>query len=497
MAPSPSPPAVPADDERVRLVEGDAVAVLATLEPESIDAVICDPPHGILRADWDRRPSVELWQGVCRVLRPGALLLAMCAAKTYHRAVCDIEDAGFEIYDMIIWGFATGCPWNTAHLKDAHCPIVFARKPGPCRPLNIADCRIPYASDADAKDIHRIDTLRADGNRRPGVYNASLDVSAAAHAPFKPDAGGRYPSNVILLEPALGAWDKFFLVPKARTPDGHPTAKPVELVAWFLKLFTARDALVLDPFAGGGSLGVAALLTGRRALLIERESRFAEMARKNLAAAREGNFGMPKRVDLVTLAADDTPLCGSKNTSENEALRCPPKRATLEPSDRLETRDGMAARLGISTRTLRRRVRDGKIPSIPNGRTVRFDPIAVFGRLKEQGVANDVALLRPKNADLGGPAPDDRSGQGETPPLSAGSWKRSRRAGSGHEDDLGAGGGAEVGRGGPGPAGKEEPSGSRPGPGPGGGDEVARLREAADTARVLLRPSGTSSKGNL
>jgi len=497
MAPSPSPPAAPAEDERVRLVEGDAVAVLATLEPESVDAVICDPPHGILRADWDRRPSVESWQAVYRVLRPGGPLLAMCAAKTYHWAACDIEHAGFEICDMIIWGFATGCPWNAAHLKDAHCPIVFARKPGPYHPLNIADCRIPFQDESDERNTHRIDTLRAKGKRRPGVYSPSLDVSAAAHAPFEPDAEGRYPSNVVLLEPALGAWDKFFLIPKARTPDGHPTAKPVELVAWFLKLFTARDALVLDPFAGGGSLGVAAVLTGRRALLIERESRFVEIARKNLDAARRGDFGLPKRVDIVALASGEMTHRVTQNTSENEALRCPPKRATLEPSDRLENSDGMAARLGISTRTLRRRVRDGEIPSIPNGRAVRFDPVAVLARLTQKGVTNDVVLPRPEDADLGGASPADRSGQTETSEVSAGTRKPSRRAGSRGEDDRGVGDRGEVGPGGSGPAGEEEPSGSRPGPGPGGGDEAARLREAADTARVLLGPRGTKAGGNL
>jgi excisionase family DNA binding protein len=497
MAPSPSPPAAPAEDERVRLVEGDAVAVLATLEPESVDAVICDPPHGILRADWDRRPSVESWQAVYRVLRPGGPLLAMCAAKTYHWAARDIEDAGFEICDMIIWGFATGCPWNAAHLKDAHCPIVFARKPGPYHPLNIADCRIPFQDESDERNTHRIDTLRAKGKRRPGVYSPSLDVSAAAHAPFEPDAEGRYPSNVVLLEPALGAWDKFFLIPKARTPDGHPTAKPVELVAWFLKLFTARDALVLDPFAGGGSLGVAAVLTGRRALLIERESRFAEIARKNLAAARQGNFGLPRRVDIAALVADGIPRCGPENTSENEMLRCPPKRATMEPSPRLVKSDEMAALLGISVRTLRRRVHDGKIQAIRHGRTVRFDRIAVFEPLKQQGATDNVALLRQGNRKLGGASPADRSGQTETSEVSAGTRKPSRRAGSRGEDDRGVGDRGEVGPGGSGPAGEEEPSGSRPGPGPGGGDEAARLREAADTARVLLGPRGTKAGGNL
>jgi site-specific DNA-methyltransferase (adenine-specific) len=478
-------------------VEGEAVEVLAGLEPESVDAAICDPPHEILRAAWDRLPSSEVWTAVHRVLRPGAPLLAMCAAQTYHRATSAIEDAGFEICDMLIWAFATGCPWSAAHLKDAHCPIVFARRPGPYRPLNIADCRIPYASDSDAKDIHRIDTLRADGNRRPGVYNASLDVSAAARAPFKPDADGRYPSNVILLEPALGASDKFFLIPKARTPDGHPAAKPVELTAWLLKLVTARDALVLDPFAGGGSLGVAALLTGRRALLIEREPRFVEIARKNLEAARRGDFGLPKRVDMVALAADDMQRRDSENTSENEALRCPPKRATLEPSDRLETRDGMAARLGISTRTLRRRVRDGKIPVIPNGRAVRFDPVAVFASLTSKGAANDVVLPRPENADLGGASAADRSGQAETPKMSAGARKPSRRAGSRGQDGCGAGDRGEGGPAGSGAAGEAEPSGGHPGSGPRDGDEAARLREASDTARVLLGPRRTPAKGNL
>lgn len=66
--------------------------------------------------------------------------------------------------------------------------------------------------------------------------------------------------------------------------NDHPTPKPVELFEHFIRLHTPDDATILDPFAGAGAAGVAAMRTGRKAVLIELEERFCEMAAKRLDA---------------------------------------------------------------------------------------------------------------------------------------------------------------------------------------------------------------------
>jgi hypothetical protein len=74
----------------------------------------------------------------------------------------------------------------------------------------------------------------------------------------------------------------------------HPTVKPRALMAWLCRLITPPGGTVLDPFAGSGSTGIAALLEGFRFVGIERELEYAQIARARLAwAARESSPSQP------------------------------------------------------------------------------------------------------------------------------------------------------------------------------------------------------------
>jgi hypothetical protein len=125
---------------------GDCVEVMATLEPDSIDAIVTDPPYdlvsvtrrfggqnarntpametetgsvwarkarGFMGKTWDGtgvafRP--ETWELALRVAKPGAYLLAFGGTRTYHRLAAAIEDAGWEIRDTLVWAYASGFP---------------------------------------------------------------------------------------------------------------------------------------------------------------------------------------------------------------------------------------------------------------------------------------------------------------------------------------------------------------------------------------------------
>ncbi len=95
------------------LIRGDSLIELAKLEPNSVDAVVTDPPYGLsfMGKKWDYDvPSVELWREVFRVMKPGAHLLSFGGTRTYHRMVVAIEDAGFEIRDQVMWIYGSGFP---------------------------------------------------------------------------------------------------------------------------------------------------------------------------------------------------------------------------------------------------------------------------------------------------------------------------------------------------------------------------------------------------
>jgi len=95
------------------LYRGDCLAVLASMEPESVDAIVCDPPYGLgfMGKAWDALPPGEDWARAClRVLKPGGHLVAFGGTRTVHRLACAIEDAGFEIRDSIAWVQWQGFP---------------------------------------------------------------------------------------------------------------------------------------------------------------------------------------------------------------------------------------------------------------------------------------------------------------------------------------------------------------------------------------------------
>jgi DNA modification methylase len=92
---------------------GDCLEVLRTMPDCSVDAVVTDPPYGLsfMGKAWDYDvPGVDVWREVLRVLKPGGHLLAFAGTRTQHRMAVAIEDAGFEIRDMIAWVYGSGFP---------------------------------------------------------------------------------------------------------------------------------------------------------------------------------------------------------------------------------------------------------------------------------------------------------------------------------------------------------------------------------------------------
>jgi len=137
----------------IEIKHGDCLDVLRTLANNSVDSIVTDPPYGLsfMGKKWDYDvPAVEVWTECLRVLKPGGHLLAFAGTRTQHRMAVRIEDAGFEIRDMIAWVYGSGFPksldvskaidksagaaaiqwqgWGTA-LKPALEPITVARKP--------------------------------------------------------------------------------------------------------------------------------------------------------------------------------------------------------------------------------------------------------------------------------------------------------------------------------------------------------------------------------
>ena len=182
---------------------------LRELPDNSVDSVVTDPPYGLsfMGKKWDYDvPSVEVWAECMRVLKPGGHLLAFAGTRTQHRMAVRIEDAGFEIRDMIAWCYGSGFPkshnlkdqwqgWGTA-LKPALEPITVARKPligtvaqnvleHGTGAINVDGCRV-----GEEGGTAKGSKPEGDGN---GIYGAGLHGACEIM-----DIGkGRWPANLI------------------------------------------------------------------------------------------------------------------------------------------------------------------------------------------------------------------------------------------------------------------------------------------------------------
>jgi DNA modification methylase len=187
--------------------------------------------------------------------------------------------------------------WGTA-LKPAWEPIILARKP---LVGTVAANVLAHGTGALNVDGCRVGTETIQTNRyTPGRDMTSFHGSQAGNDYVSSTHPGRWPANVLLDPEAAAMLDeqsgekpsRFFYT--AKTPsserhgnDGangqaikndHPTVKPVDLMAYLVKLVTPPGGTVLDPFTGSGSTGIAALRLGVKFLGIEREPSYLKIA---------------------------------------------------------------------------------------------------------------------------------------------------------------------------------------------------------------------------
>src|SRR5699024_10407439 len=92
---------------------GDCIETMNAMPPESIDAIVTDPPYGLgfMGKKWDGLPPSLEWAEACyRVLKPGGHIAAFGGTRTWHRLAVAIEDAGFEMRDSLAWLYGSGFP---------------------------------------------------------------------------------------------------------------------------------------------------------------------------------------------------------------------------------------------------------------------------------------------------------------------------------------------------------------------------------------------------
>lgn len=300
------------DSFRSEVWSGDARAVMESLTSQSVDALITDPPYGLssppnidevlehwekgddyhhggsgfMQRSWDAFvPGPSVWREALRVVKPGAPAVVFAGSRTLDLMMASMRLAGWEILGTRHWRYGSGLPkalnigkavareasrsstatpdpelaqrwdgWKST-LKGAHEPMVVARAPGAGGTVQLSD---PYTPKAPSKERLCVYVPECTCYGDPHRLGADPDLAQ--------------------LRPQVCA--------QCRTPYSeyrHPTVKPLMLCRE-LVLVCPPGGLLLDPFAGTGSTGVAAAMEGRHSLLVDADPVHAAMCAHRLSA---------------------------------------------------------------------------------------------------------------------------------------------------------------------------------------------------------------------
>ncbi len=284
---------------KARLYAGDCRDVLADMEPASVHLALTDPPYFLDRLDdewshagiersrqhadavgglpigmkFDPEQGRRLQEflapiaaGVLRVLKPGAFLLMFAAPRLAHRATVAIEDAGFEVRDVLAWRF-TGKAQFKAFTMDH-----FVKR------------RTDMTEDEKAEALRRLGKRRTPQLRpqfesvilaqkpREGTFVDNWLAHETGLIDASQTLNNHVPETVMTVEKQIK--DRF---------NGHLTAKPVKLMEHLIRVFSARGQTVLDPFVGSGTTCLAAQRCGRHSIGIDIDPDYIEIAHRRLA----------------------------------------------------------------------------------------------------------------------------------------------------------------------------------------------------------------------
>lgn len=383
----------------IMIVNSECLFFLKTCETNSLDSLITDPPAGIsfMNKEWDKptnfiKDMTEIYKECLRVLKPGAYGLVWAIPRTSHWTATALEQAGFEIRDVITHIFGSGFPksLNVSKAIDKHLGVEGeisgknpayrerqlehdAQWPTPMRPeferasgseeakqwegwgsvlkpasehwvlvrkplgeatiaknvlkygtgaLNIDESRITHTGSEDLT-LKKIRTKIGYGNGQGKVDENHIQLY---------NDNGRFPTNLIVDESAVqeldeqsgnrpgfsgggrddnkktgnetisnynrgsskhfirsdsGGASRFFYVAKASKKDRgeaniHPTVKATKLMEYLIRLITPPKGIVLDPFMGSGSTGVAAKRLGFGFIGIEKDADYFEIAKRRI-----------------------------------------------------------------------------------------------------------------------------------------------------------------------------------------------------------------------
>lgn len=259
---------MPVFERNFELIFGDAIAEMKNFEPQSIDFVFADPPYHLSnggftvscgksvlvdKGSWDRSQGFDAdysfhfeWlQEVKRLLKPHGTVMVSGTYHSIYKCGYALEALGFRILNEIIWYKPNAAPnLSGRNFAASHETLIWA------------------SLNKDSKHTFNYEEMK--------VYEAPKDYLKNP---------GKQMRDVWAISTTPQREKKF---------GKHPTQKPLALMQRVISACTKKGDLVLDPFAGSGTTGVAALVADRVFIGIENNKEYLELSRRRLESVNGG-----------------------------------------------------------------------------------------------------------------------------------------------------------------------------------------------------------------
>lgn len=239
------------------ILEGDCLQKLKDLADSSIDMVLTDLPYGITQNKWDCLiPLDQLWFQYNRVLKKnGVIALTASQPFTSLLVVSNLDNYRHEI----LWLKNRGSNFaNTVRepMKEHESVLIFSQG------------KWTYNKQMQP---------RTGGGLSRSKYALKWNTQSENYQGFE----GRSAKISKLRVPS--SWQKF------NVETGlHPTQKPVPLFEYLIKTYSNPGDTILDSCAGSGTTAIACLETDRKAILIEKESKYIKVIKQRISDYRSG-----------------------------------------------------------------------------------------------------------------------------------------------------------------------------------------------------------------
>lgn len=281
------------DNDAASLYNGDCIEAMEKLEAGSVDMILCDLPYGTTSLKWDSIiPFDVLWKSYWRVLKPnGAVVLFATTPFTEALGASQIQYLKYK-FTWMKPGVTGVLNASKMPLKNTEDILVFYRSLPTYNPQNLQ----PFGKKVKNSKSRLNENFAEESAIISGGFNkAEYEQKHTGHPRSVLFSESYSEKNIKNFEQeayndiCVGENGSLIMSSVERKKEGnlHPTQKPIDLLLYLIKTYTNEGETVLDNTMGSGSTGVAALLSGRKFVGIEKDPKYFEICVNRINGATE------------------------------------------------------------------------------------------------------------------------------------------------------------------------------------------------------------------